>query len=84
MTRPYLSDMINDHKTQEAWKVHSGNKINDYKTQKEWKIQLKMTINFISSKNFDETCTMYTTSDDVEIIMSDETNDIIKELFKSL
>ena len=43
-----------------------------------------MTINFISSKNFDETCTMYTTSDNAEIIMSDETDDIIKELFKSL
>ena len=38
MIRPYLSDMINDHKTQEVWKVHSGNKVIDYKTQGEWKI----------------------------------------------
>ena len=25
---PYLSDLINDHKTQGKWKIHSGNKIN--------------------------------------------------------
>ena len=24
MIRPYLSDITNDHKTQEEWKVHSG------------------------------------------------------------
>ena len=27
MIRPYLSDIINDHKTQEVWKVHSGNNV---------------------------------------------------------
>ena len=32
MIRPYLSDIINDHKTQGIWKVHSGNKVTDYKT----------------------------------------------------
>ena len=37
MIRPYLSDMINDHKTQEVWEVHSGNKVIDYKTSGEWK-----------------------------------------------
>ena len=40
MTRPYLRDIINDHKTQGEWKVHSGNEVTDYKTQGEWKIQL--------------------------------------------
>ena len=35
MIRPYLSDMINDHKTQEVWKVHSSNKVLDYKKFKE-------------------------------------------------
>ena len=38
MIRPYLSDMINDHKTQEVWKIYSDNKVIDYKTQGEWKI----------------------------------------------
>ena len=35
----FLVDMINGHKTQEKWKVHSGNRVIDYKTQGEWKIQ---------------------------------------------
>ena len=35
MIRPYLSNIINDHKTQGVWKVHSGNKVVDYKTQGE-------------------------------------------------
>ena len=30
MIRPYLSDIINDHKAHEG--VHSGNKVTDYKT----------------------------------------------------
>ena len=29
MIRPYLRDIMNDHKTQGEWKVHSGNKVND-------------------------------------------------------
>ena len=29
MFRPYLSDIINDHKTQEVLKVHSSNKVID-------------------------------------------------------
>ena len=27
MIRPYLSDIINDHKTQGKWRIHSGNTI---------------------------------------------------------
>ena len=37
MIRPYLRDIINDHKTQGKRKVHSGNEV----------------INFISSKVYD-------------------------------
>ena len=86
MIRPYLSDMINDHKTQKIWKVHSGNKIIDYKTTlEEWKIQLTMSINFISSKDdSDETRNMRTKSDNIEIMIGSETDEIIEELFKSL
>ena len=40
--RPYLSDTINDHKT-----------------QAEWKIQLIIAINFMSSKDSNETRTMH-------------------------
>ena len=48
--RPYLSYIINDHKTQGEWKIHSGNKITEHKTQGEWKMHLTMAINLISSK----------------------------------
>ena len=82
--RPYLSDMINNHKTQGEWKVHSGNKVIDYKTHGEWKIQLTMSINFMFSTDSEETNTMHTKSHNVEIMMRNETDDIIKELFKSL
>ena len=30
--RPYLSNIINDHKTQGEWKIHSGNTIINHKT----------------------------------------------------
>ena len=49
MIRPYLSDIINDHKTQGEWRIHSGNTIIKHKTQSEWKIQLTMAINHFSS-----------------------------------
>ena len=50
MIKPYLRDMINDHKT-----------------IREWKIQLTMQINFISSKDSEETRTMHTKSHNVEL-----------------
>ena len=43
-----------------------------------------MSINFISHKDSNETFTMHTKSDNIEILMSSETDEIIEELFKSL
>ena len=44
-----------------------------------------MAINFISSKeDFNETCTMHAKSDNIEIMMGSETDEIVEELFKSL
>ena len=42
-----------------------------------------MVINFISSKDSDETRTMHTKSINVEIMMGSETDEIIDEIFKS-
>ena len=42
-----------------------------------------MTINFISSKDSDETGTMHTRRNNIEIMMGNETNEITKELFES-
>ena len=55
-----------------------GDITNDHKTQEEWKIQLTMIINFISSKDYDETRTMHTTSDNIEIMIGSKTNGISK------
>ena len=84
MIRPNLRDIINDHKTQGEWKVHSGNAVINYKTQGEWKIQVSMTINFISAKDSDEIRNMHTKSNNIEIMMGNETDEIIEELFESL
>ena len=85
MIRPYSSDVINDHKTRKNLSVHSSNEVIDYKIQYgEWKIQLTTSINFISSKDPDETSNMYTISDNIKLIMSSETNDITEEPCKSL
>ena len=59
--------------------------IDDHKTQSELKIQLTMEINIISSKPYsDETCTMHTKSNNVEIMMGSETEEVIKEIFEFL
>ena len=59
--------------------------INDHKNQSEWKIQLSAEINFISSKlDSDETCIMHTKSDNMEIMIGSDTNEVIEDLFESL
>ena len=67
LTESYLADMINDHKS-----------------KGEWKIQLTAEINFTSLKpDSDETRIMHTKSDNTEIRIGDDTNEVIKEFFKS-
>ena len=82
MNKPYLSDLINNHKTHGSARYHSGNKSWVEKTSSEWKIQLTMAIDFISSKDSDETRTMHTKSNNIEIMIGSETNEIIKDLFE--
>ena len=65
MIRPYLSDVVNDHKT------------------KEWKIQINMQVNFVSSNDTEETHTIFVWSDNEEIRLGNETDDIIKGLINS-
>ena len=66
---PYLRDIINDHKTIR----NSSN---------EWKIQINMHINFVSSKDTGETRTTFVWSDNEEIRLGNETDDI-ENLLKS-
>ena len=57
---------------------------NDHKTQGEQKIQLTMSINFFSSIGSEEIRTMYNLSDNTELMICDETYEIIEELFECL
>ena len=68
LIEPYLRDLINDHKS-----------------KGEFKIQLTAQINFISSRlGSDETRVMHTRSVNEEFANGSDTDEIIKELFKSL
>ena len=81
MIRPYLRDLINDHKT--LMELTDKVNINDTKFG-EWKIQLVMLNNCISSKNFEETRSIYSASNNIEIFMGSDTDDIIDKLFDTI
>ena len=81
MIRPYLIDMINDHK---APLKLPDKEIDSENNFGEWKIQIKMRNICISSKRFEETRTIYSPSNKVKILIGIETDDIIDELFESL
>ena len=74
--RPYLRDLINNHKTS----MESNNEENN---RAEWKIQLVMQNNFISDKNFEDTRTIYSASKPVEIFMGSDTENAIDTLFNT-
>ena len=79
MIRPYLRDLINDHKPPDE--------VNDYDDDiecGEWKIQLVMQNSCTSPKNFEETRTIYSVSEPVEIFMGSDTEDVIDTLFNTI
>ena len=58
--------------------------INDHRiARRVWKIQISMHVNFTSSKDTGETQTIYVRSDNVSIMWDNDTDDIIRELFRS-
>ena len=58
--------------------------INSLKKAGTWKIQLIIANNFISSIDNDEEHVLHSNNDNVEIMINDEANEVIKELFDSL
>ena len=59
--------------------------LEEYKQKREWKMQLTIEAIFISLKpGSDETCIMYTRSDNIEIMFGDDNDDIVEQLFESL
>ena len=63
---------------------HLRKLINDKKKSGGWKIQLVLKIKIICSKNFNETRDMYSKSDNFEIMMGVDTNEVIKNRFNSV
>ena len=76
MIRPYLRDLINDHK--------ATVELNDDTDRAEWKVQLTMQNSCISTKSFEDTCTIYTKSEPVEIFVGSDTKDVIDKLFNTI
>ena len=58
--------------------------INNLKKSDTWKIQLTIANNFISSIDNDKEHVMHSKSDNMEIIINNKANEVIKELFDSL
>ena len=80
MIRPYLRDLINDQRSP----MKTDKIINNESQFGEWKIQLVMLNNCISFKNFEETCSIYSSSDNIEIFMGIDTDDIIDKFFDTI
>ena len=70
MIKPYLSDLINENKAIEN-------------NSNEWKIQINMHVNFVSSNDTGEIRTIFVLSDNEEIRLGNETDDIVKRLINS-
>ena len=80
MIRTCLRDLINDHKT-----PMKTDKVFNNKSQfGELKVQLVILNNCISSKNFEETRSIYYASKPVEIFMTSNTDDIIDTILQRL
>ena len=81
MIKPYLRDLISNHKPI----MESNNKENNEEDDRaEWKIQLVTQYNFISDKDFKDTRTIYSASKPAEIFMSSDTNENIDKLFNTI
>ena len=65
--RPYLKDIIKNHKISDTWKI-----------------QLRIASNFISSTDNNEKHVMHSKIDNIEIIIKDEEDEVIKDLLDSL
>ena len=57
--------------------------INKKKKNNELKMQLSMGVNFMHTADRDKNCTFHVKSDNAEIRLGDDTNDIINKLFES-
>ena len=60
-------------------------KANNSDTERgEWKIQLVVPNNCISSKDFEETHSIYSASNNIEIFMGSDTDDVVDKRFDTV
>ena len=81
MIRPYLRDLINDHKLME---LNNNNSNNNNNNRAEWKIELIIKNNFVSVKEFEDTRAIYSISKPLKIFMGNNTENIIDKLFNAI
>ena len=81
MIRPYLRDLINDHKLME---LNNNNSNNNNNNRAEWKIELIIKNNFVSVKEFEDTRAIYSTSKPLKIFMGNNKENIIDTLFNAI
>ena len=92
MIRPYLRDLINEQVPTMELNNNNNNNNNNSKNSNnnsdsdcaEWKIQLTMQNTCISTRGLEETHTIYTKSEPVEIFMGSNTDNVIDKLFNTL
>ena len=96
LMRPYLTDLINKHITtmelnnnNNSDNNNNNNNNNDNNNNNntdrgEWKIQLTMINSCISTKSFKDKHTIYLKSEQVEIYMGSDTENVIDTLFNTL
>ena len=100
MIRPYLRDLINEHKPIVELNNNNNNNNNNNKNDSnsnsnnnnsnsnsnhaEWKIQLTMQNSCITTKSFEDPHTIYTKCKPAEIFMDSNTEDVIDRLFNTL
>ena len=95
MIRPNLRDLTNRHKPIERLNDNTDNNNNNTNNNNnkndnnntdraQWKIMLRMYIKCISTKSFEETCTMHPKSRQVEVCMGSDTENVIDTLFNTL
>ena len=88
----YIQNKSNDdrNKTLSVWQYCNKTRsylkdiVNNPKKSDSCKIQLTIANNFISSTDYDEDHVMYSKSETIEIMINDETDEVIKQLFRSL
>ena len=66
----------------QQWNYNNNN--NNDTDRAEWKIQLTMQNSCISTRSFEETLTIYTNSEPVEIYIGSDTENAIDILFNTL